>query len=54
LDSISFDLGGGSDFYGKAKQLQYFDTILADTQLEQLTSWQSLTDMANGQLYTIE
>ena len=41
-------------FYGNVKQLQYFDSALADTQLEQLTSWQSFRDMANGQLYTIE
>ena len=41
-------------FYGNTKQLQYFDSALADTQLEQLTSWTSFTDMANGQLYTIE
>ena len=41
-------------FYGNVKQLQYFDSALADIQLEQLTSWQSFRDMANGQLYTIE
>lgn len=41
-------------FYGNTKQVQYFDSALADTQLEQLTSWQSFRDMANGQLYTIE
>ena len=46
--------GGASPFYGNTKQLQYFDSALADTQLEQLTSWQSFRDMANGQLYTIE
>ena len=45
---------GSSPFYGKTKQIQYFDSALADTQLEQLTSWQSFRDMANGQLYTIE
>ena len=41
-------------FYGNTKQLQYFDTALEDTQLEQLTSWVSFQEMANGQLYTIE
>ena len=40
------------NFYGKAKQLQYFDTT--DIDLEELTSWDSFSDMANGQLYTIE
>ena len=40
--------------YGKTKQIQYFNTVLADTQLEQLTSWVSFQEMANGQLYTIE
>ncbi len=55
INKLSFDNGGGlNDFYGKTKQVQYFDSALADTQLEQLTSWTSFTDMANGQLYTIE
>ncbi len=55
LDRINFDSSiGTDDFYGNVKQLQYFDSALADTQLEQLTSWQSFRDMANGQLYTIE
>ena len=62
-NSTSYTLNGlnelafkseGTNFYGNAKQLQYFDSALADTQLEQLTSWQSFRDMANGQLYTIE
>ncbi len=38
----------------KTKQIQYFNTALTDSELEQLTSWISFTDMANGQLYTIE
>ena len=54
LNSISFDLGGGSDFYGNTKQIQYFDLALNDSELETLTSWVSFTDMANGQLYTIQ
>jgi len=44
----------GDDFYGKTKQLQYFDTALTDSELEQLTSWVSFQEMAEGQLYTIE
>jgi len=54
LNELSFDLANGQNFYGKTKQVQYFDSALADTQLEQLTSWQSFRDMAEGQLYTIE
>jgi len=55
LNELSFDNAvGGDNFYGNTKQLQYFDSAIADTQLEQLTSWTSFTDMAEGQLYTIE
>ena len=55
LDDLSFDSGtGSSDFYGKTKQIQYYNSALTDSELEQLTSWLSFTDMANGQLYTIE
>ena len=46
--------GSGELFYGNTKQIQYFDTALNDSDLETLTSWVSFTDMANGQLYTIE
>jgi hypothetical protein len=42
------------NFYGKTKQIQYFDTTLTDEQLEELTSWDSFRAMAEGQLYTIE
>ena len=53
LSELAFDDGVGSnDFYGKTKQLQYFDTT--DIDLEQLTSWDSFRAMAEGQLYTIE
>ena len=55
LSEVSLDYGNGAfPFYGNTKQIQYFDTILDSQQLEQLTSWTSFTDMANGQLYTIE
>jgi hypothetical protein len=55
LSELSFDKGdGGNPFYGNTKQIQYFDSALNDSELEQLTSWTSFTDMANGQLYTIE
>ena len=55
LDSLQFDRGdGGSDFYGKTKQLMTFKTALTDSELETLTSWDSFNAMAKGQLYTIE
>ena len=58
LSDISFNAAypsnTASPFYGNTKQLQYFDTALTDSELEQLTSWTSFTDMAQGQLYTIE
>jgi len=55
LNELAFDAGNGADkFYGKTKQLQYYNSALTDSELEQLTSWTSFTDMAEGQLYTIE
>ena len=55
LNNLKFASGSGaSNFYGKTKQLQYYNSALIDSELEQLTSWISFTDMANGQLYTIE
>ena len=55
LSKFDFDDGAGnSDFYGNTKQVQYYDSALTDSELEQLTSWTSFTDMAEGQLYTIE
>ena len=56
LNRLNFDIGYGSvsPFYGNTKQLQYFDSALTDTELEQLTSWDSFRAMAEGQLYTIE
>jgi hypothetical protein len=55
LDRLSFSDGSGANpFYGNTKQIQYFPTSLTDSELETLTSWVSFTDMANGQLYTIE
>ena len=55
LNRLNFDYGQGSDdFFGNTKQIQYFDTALTDTDLEELTSWESFILMANGQNYTIE
>ena len=55
MSDMDFNAAVGNEFmYSKTKQIQYFDSALTDTQLEQLTSWQSFSDMAEGQLYTIE
>jgi len=53
LNKLSFDNGiGVADFYGKTRELQYFDSALTDAQLETLTSWTSLQEMITSQLYT--
>jgi hypothetical protein len=55
LTNMSFDSGsGGNKFYGKVKQVQYYDSALTDSELEQLTSWTSFLDMAQGQQYSIK
>ena len=54
LNTLDFDLDGIDYFYGNTKQIQYFDTALTDSDLETLTSWDSFSDMATSQLYTIE
>ena len=55
LNDLKFGvIGAGSNFYGNTKQIQYYNSALTDSELEQLTSWTSFSDMANGQLYTIE
>ena len=55
LSELDFDAGSNGliPFYGKTKQIQYFDSALNDSDLETLTSWVSFTDLANGQLYSI-
>jgi hypothetical protein len=56
LSNLSFDSNGlnGVPFRGNTKQLQYYNSSLTDSELETLTSWTSFSDMAEGQLYTIE
>jgi len=55
LNDISFYWGSVSNpFYGNTKQIQYFDTSLTDTDLEELTSWTSFNEMAQAQLYSIQ
>ena len=54
LNKINFDFGQGSfDFYGKTSQVQYFNTVLTDSELETLTSWTSFIEMAQAQNYNI-
>ena len=54
LDKLEFDFTTNNDLYGNTKQLQYYNSSLTDSELETLTSWVSFSDMANGQLYTIQ
>jgi hypothetical protein len=53
LNTLQFKDGNSTlDFYGKTRELQYFDSVLTDAQLETLTSWTSLQEMITSQLYT--
>ena len=46
LDRLNFDDGGGAaDFYGKTKEIGYYDTTLTDAELETLTSYRSLSEL---------
>ncbi len=56
LSKLQFAYSNGTSnvFRGKAKQLMAFKTALSDSDLEDLTSWDSFNEMAKGQLYTIE
>ena len=45
---------GSGIFYGKAKEVIAFNEALSDTELEDLTSYDSFNSMATEQLYTIE
>jgi len=55
LNQLDFDIASGAlPFYGKTKQLMVFNEALTDSELEQITSWTSFSEMAKGQLYTIE
>ena len=54
INTLNFDRGdGGSPFYGNTKQIQYFNTVLTDSELETLTSWTSFIEMAQAQNYNI-
>ncbi|MDB4245980.1 hypothetical protein N9824_00385 [bacterium] len=46
LDKIDFDYGTVQyPFYGKTKELAYYNTILTDLELETLTSYRSLSEL---------
>ncbi len=48
LNSLSFDQGDGNNpFYGKTKELGYYDTALTDAELETLTSYRNWVSMVN-------
>jgi hypothetical protein len=48
LTELAFDRGdGGEDFYGKTKEIGYYDTALTDAELETLTSYRSWVSMVN-------
>jgi len=55
LSRLDFNLqNGGDNFYGKTKQVQYFNTALTDIEIEELSSWSSFLEMAEGQQYKIK
>jgi hypothetical protein len=41
LDTLNFDIIGVNDFYGKTKEIGYYDTVLTDLELETLTSYRT-------------
>jgi hypothetical protein len=48
LTELAFDRGdGGEDFYGKTKEIGYYDTALTDLELETLTSYRNWVSMVN-------
>ena len=53
LNTLSIKDSGSSNFYGRVKQVQYFNTVLTDSELETLTSWTSFIEMAQAQQYNI-
>jgi len=46
LSKLSFNRGDGVEpFYGKTKELGYYNTVLTDAELEYLTSYRSLSEL---------
>lgn len=54
LNSVDFNIGGGSRFYSDTKAVAVWKTVLTDLELEKLTSWTSFASMAQSQNYTIQ
>jgi hypothetical protein len=55
LDRLNFNDGNSSDsFEGNIKEVKIYNTALNDSDLETLTSWDSFSDMATSQLYSVE
>ena len=49
LKELAFDKGnGGDDFYGKTKEIGYYDTALTDEELEYITSYRSLNELVTA------
>ena len=54
LNQLVFNSGAGfSNFYGNTKQVLTFKEALTDAELENLTSWDSFIELAQGQQYII-
>jgi len=53
LNTLSFDNTIGDVFYSNTKQLMTFKEALTDAELENLTSWDSFIELAQGQQYII-
>ena len=48
LSELAFDSAdGNSDFYGKTKEIAYYDEVLTDLELETLTSYRTWEEMVN-------
>ena len=46
LNTLNFDSGAGNqNFYGKTKEIGYYDEIITDLELEYLTSYRSLNEL---------
>jgi len=46
LNSLNFDrVDNGNNFYGKTKEIGYYDATLTDSELEYLTSYRSLNEL---------
>jgi len=46
LSELSFDRANGAyPFYGKTKEIAYYDTVLTDAELEYMTSYRSLSEL---------